>query len=74
MNIEIEWTMRARAELLALLEARADSTEDALRYAGLFLDDIADELVVHEGEPTDAVPANRPGGPASVASGGGRSR
>ena len=63
MTVEVEWTTRARAELVRLLTGMSDSVEDAIRFAGLFLDDIDAEFVARDGEIPDAVHARQPGGP-----------
>ncbi len=61
MKIEVEITASARAELLALLEARTRRADDALRTAGVYLDDIERQFRLHGGAPPDAAVSRRHG-------------
>ena len=52
MRIEFEAKPKARAALVALLEARADYATDALLQAQIFIEDVREELL-RTGEPPD---------------------
>ncbi len=55
MNVEVEYVTGVQSELFRLLRRRTSSAEDALRYTGLFLDDIEEQLAEHEAELPGAV-------------------
>ncbi len=50
MRIEFDVSPSARAELLAILEARSQSVADALSTAQIFIQDIEEQLLL-KGEP-----------------------
>ena len=61
MNVEVEVTPTARAELLQLLETYTSRADDALRTAGVYLDDIEQQFRRHGGAPPDAHVVQRRG-------------
>lgn len=62
MTVEVEYETIARAELVELLTPQSDSVEDALRFAGLYLDDIAEQLIARLGDMPGAIQIDRPDG------------
>jgi hypothetical protein len=61
MRVEVEVTPTARAELLRLLESRTRRADDALRTAGVYLDDLEQQFQRHGGAPPDAHVVRRHG-------------
>ena len=51
MKVVVEFTTEARADLVALLEARVSAEADALQFAAFYLDDIEQQFQKCEGPP-----------------------
>ncbi len=54
MRVEVEFTTRARQQLLVLVSARVPTKDDAVQFAELYVEDIELQFQKYEGVPPGA--------------------